>query len=72
MPMTYLHAIAQAAADADSGTARALYLISQIRGRMDALEAAVASRDVRARLRVLVEIGHLFDERQTIEYRRAA
>lgn len=70
--MTSLHTVAQAAAHADPGTARALYLISMIRGRMDALEAAVAARDARGRLRVLVEIGRLFDELSAIEYRRAA
>lgn len=69
--MTYQNA-AQAAALADSGTARALHLISLLRGRLDALEAAVAARDARARLRLLLEISDLWTELQAISLRRDA
>lgn len=70
--MTSLTTIAQASAIGDPRTARALHLISRLRGRLDVLEAAVAGQDARARLRVLEEIGRLFEELQTITYRRAA
>jgi hypothetical protein len=50
----------------------ALHVCSRIRGRLDALEAAIAARDARARLRVLLEVLDLFEELRTIDYQRAA
>lgn len=63
--MTY-HLAAQVAANADTGVARALHLISLLRGRFDALETAIAGQDARRRLSVLVEIAELFDELQAL------
>jgi hypothetical protein len=57
-----LHHAAQLAANVDPATARALYLVSLIRGRLEALEAAIAGKDVRARLRVTVELSNMFGE----------
>jgi len=64
--------LAQAAMSSDPGLPRALHLTSRIRGRLDALEAALASQDRRAVLRVTVELGQLFEELADITYRRYA
>lgn len=65
-PMTSLRTVAQAVALQDPETARALHLISLWRGRMDALEVAIAEQDARARLRILMEAFDLFDELQSM------
>jgi hypothetical protein len=69
--MTSYQTVAQIAANADPSTARALHLTSRLRGRLDALEAAIAGQDVRARLRVSVELGGLVEELLDITYRGA-
>lgn len=69
--MTF-HLAAQVAANADHDVGRALHLISLLRGRFDALEAAIAGQDTRKRLRVLVEIAELFDELQAMSLNRGA
>lgn len=69
--MTYHHA-AQVAAASNCETARALHLISLLRGRFDALETAIAGQDARARLRVLNQIDDLFRELQAIYLRQEA
>ena len=70
--MTTHHTVAQVAANADPGVARALHLISLMRGRADALEAAVAAQDARARLRALLAMGDCLEELRSIDFRRAA
>lgn len=62
--------IAQAAMSVDPSIARALHLTSRIRGRIDALEAAIAGRDARGRLRVSVELGALIEELLDLTYRK--
>jgi hypothetical protein len=57
-----IHHAARISAQIDPATARSLHLISLIRGRLDALEAAIAGQDARTRLRVLVEASEMFDE----------
>lgn len=69
--MSLQHA-AQVAAASNSETARALHLISLLKGRFDALEAAIAGQDARGRLRVLMQIDDLFRELQAISLRRDA
>lgn len=59
--MTF-HLAAQIAANADPDVGRALHVISLLRGRFDALEAAIAGQDARKRLATLMEIADLFDE----------
>lgn len=66
------HTAALAVATADPDMARALHLISLWRGRMDALEVAIASQDARARLRILLEVADLFQELQDITLHREA
>lgn len=56
----------------DPSLGRALHVCSRIHGRLDALEAAIAAQDARARLNLLLEIADLFDELRTIDYRRTA
>lgn len=70
--MTTAQLVAQVAANADPGMARALHLISLWRGRMDALEAAIAAQDVRRRLQILLEVADLLEELQAISLRKAA
>ena len=65
--MTSMHNAAQLAA-VDPRAGRALHLTSCIRGRLDMLEAAIASQDARARLRVSVELGSLVEELLQITY----
>jgi hypothetical protein len=67
-----LHHAAQLAAHTDPATARSLHVISLIRGRLDALEAAIAGGDARARLRTLVEVSDLFDELCALTAQREA
>jgi hypothetical protein len=64
--------LAQAAMSADQTVGQALHLTSRIRGRLDALEAAIAGQDARGRLRVSVELGALIEELLSITYRRPA
>lgn len=66
--MPSMHTAAQFAAT-DPTSARALHLTSRIRGRLDALEVAIASQDAQARLRVSVELGALVEELLDITYR---
>ncbi len=54
-----LHNAAQLAANTDPATARALHLVSLIRGRLEALEAAIAGNDARARVRVAGELADM-------------
>lgn len=70
--MTSHHTAALAVFTADPGMARALHLISLWRGRMDALEVAIATQDARARLRVLLEVADLFEELQALTLHREA
>ena len=49
-----LHQAAQLVAHANPDTARALHVVSLLRGRLEALEAALAGQDVRGRLRTTV------------------
>lgn len=65
--MPSIHTAAQfAATDPQSG--RALHLTSRIRGRLDALEAAIAGQDARGKVRVSVELGALVEELLQITY----
>lgn len=67
--MTTHQTVAQVAAGADPSIGHALHLASRIRGRLDALETAIAGRDGRARLRVTVELADLFAELSHLTYR---
>lgn len=70
--MTTVHTVAQVAANADPSVARALHLISLFRGRLDALEVAIAGRDARAADRVLLQADDLFNELQILILREKA
>lgn len=70
--MTPSTTVAQAAANSHPELGAALHLTSRIRGRMDALESAIAAQDARARLRALTEIFDLLNELQGLPLRRAA
>lgn len=69
--MTY-HLAAQIAANADPDAGRALHIISLLRGRFDALEAAIASQDARKRAATLMEIAALVDQLRALGPREAA
>lgn len=60
--MTSQHLIAQANASADPSIGQALHALSRLRGRTDALEAAIAGKDAIARLRALRDMRELLGE----------
>ena len=70
--MTTTITVAQVAANADPSVARALHLISLFRGRLDALEVAIAGRDARAADRILLQADDLFNELQLLTLQDAA